>query len=824
MGIKYNVEGMSCAACSAAVERAVKKVDGVVNCSVNLLTNSMEVDGTATEAAIVAAVVAAGYNAEPLNNSDSAESGVRDVDKKSKSFEFRLISSLILLMLLMYISMGHIMWKFPLPQILASNPIAIALIEMLLTLAVMIINKKFFISGTKGLLHGAPNMDTLVAMGSLAAFGYSTYLLFKISSCQILGDISSAHHILHNLYYESAAMILTLITVGKMLEHLSKGKATNAIKGLINLAPKTATLLIDGQEVLVQARDVKVDDIFVVRPGETFAVDGEIINGSAVVDESALTGESIPVEKTVGDKVYSATVNHTGYAVCRATGVGEQTILSQIVEMVNNATASKAPIAKAADKISGVFVPVVIAIAVISVIIFLALGKPVGFSIARGISVLVISCPCALGLATPVAIMVGSTVGAKNGILYKTAEILEITGRAKTVVLDKTGTITTGKPEVTDIIPVDGVDAAYLLKCAASLEKLSEHPISKAILDRAEADMTDLFSCTDFVAVPGNGLKGEINGDIFFGGNEAFIRNSVGNIPDDLVFSASNIAVNGRTPVFFAKSDKVLGMIAVADTIKEDSVSAISELKALGLDVVMLTGDNKITAEAVASAVGVNRVISEVLPDGKEQAVSKLMESGTVVMVGDGINDAPALTRADCGIAIGNGTDIAIDAADVVLVNGRLSDVATSIRLSRATLRNIHQNLFWAFLYNAVCIPIAAGVLLPLGIQLNPMFAAAAMSLSSLCVVSNSLRLFRFKANKTVNNEEVNIMELVLKVEGMMCPHCEARVKQCVENVAPGLIAVADHKTATVKITYDGEIDVQAVKDAIIAQGYKVIE
>ncbi len=823
MSIKYKITGMSCATCSAAVEKAVKKVSGVENCTVNLLTNSMEVSGTASSDSVISAVISAGYGASLFdektnntNNGDNSDSASHNIFLK------RLISSSIILLVLMYVSMGHVMWGFPLPSALAENPMAIALIELLLTVAVMIINNKFFTNGTKSLLRGSPNMDTLVSMGSFAAFSYSTYLLFEMSSKLIAGELEAAFHLLHNMYFESAAMILTLITVGKMLEHISKGKATSAIEGLINLAPKTAILLIDDKEVTVLAKDVKVGDVFIIKPGQTFAVDGEIISGSAVVDESSLTGESVPVEKGVGDKVYSATVNHTGYAVCKATGVGEQTVLSQIIEMVNNATASKAPIAKAADKISGVFVPIVIAIAVIAFILWVILDKPLGFAIARGISVLVISCPCALGLATPVAIMVGSTVGAKNGILYKTAQILEVTGRAKTVILDKTGTITKGSPEVTDIFPSKSVDADYLLKIAASLEKHSEHPISKAIIQRADAEKIELLSCENFAAIPGKGLTAEINGQLVFGGNRDYISEAVGQLSGDLLEAADRLASQGKTPVYFALDRIVLGIIAVADAVKDDSALAIETIKSLGIDVVMLTGDNKMTADAVGGLVGVNEVIAEVLPSGKEEAVRKFKKNGKVIMVGDGINDAPALTQADCGIAIGTGTDIAIDAADVVLMNSKLTDVATAIRLSRATLRNIHQNLFWAFVYNSVCIPIAAGVLIPLGIELSPMLGAAAMSLSSFCVVSNSLRLFRFKGRN--NKKQVNIMELVLKVEGMMCPHCEARVMQCVESLAPGMIAIADHKTATVKVTYDGAIDEKAVKDAITAQGYKVIE
>ncbi len=845
---QYTVTGMSCAACSARVEKAVSKVEGVTACSVSLLTNSMGVEGTAGAAEIIAAVEAAGYGAELKGKAvegqrSSIGEGARTssdalaglTDKETPILKRRLIVSIGFLAVLMYFSMGHSMWGWPLPEVLEQNPVAIALVQLLLTIAVMVINQKFFVSGFKGLVHRAPNMDTLVALGSAAAFGYSTVVLFLMTDAQVRGDSQLAMHYLHELYFESAAMILTLITVGKMLEARSKGKTTDALKGLMKLAPETAVIIKDGAEVQVPIEQVKKGDIFVVRPGENIPVDGIVLEGSSAVNEAALTGESIPVDKASGDMVSAATLNQSGYLRCEATRVGEDTTLSKIIQMVSDAAATKAPIAKVADRVSGVFVPAVITIAVITIVVWLIAGESIGFALARGISVLVISCPCALGLATPVAIMVGNGVGAKNGILFKTAVSLEETGKTQIVVLDKTGTITSGEPKVTDILPQEGFSENELLELAYVLEARSEHPLAKAILQEAKSRGLTAKQVTDFQALPGNGLKGMLEGKVLCGGNHTFINSQVV-IPAAVRIQSQLLAEAGKTPLFFAYDGKLCGVIAVADTMKEDSVQAVKELQGMGIQVVMLTGDNERTAKAIGAQVGVDQVIAGVLPEGKESVIRKLKEQGKVAMVGDGINDAPALARADMGIAIGAGTDVAIDAADVVLMKSSLPDVPAAIRLSRATLRNIHQNLFWAFFYNSIGIPLAAGVFIPvLGWQLNPMFGAAAMSLSSFCVVSNALRLNWFKLydaskdgkvkkNKKNKEKEQKSMEKTMKIEGMMCGHCEARVKKVLEALDAVEAAVVSHQAGTAVVTLKAEISNEELKKVIEDQDYKVLD
>ncbi len=836
---QYNVTGMSCAACSARVEKAVSAVPGVDACSVSLLTNSMGVEGTADARSIIAAVEAAGYGASEKGAEKSNVSADEDAlaDRETPVLKRRLLASLGFLLLLMYISMGHMMWGFPLPRFLDGNHVAMGLAQMLLAVIVMVINQKFFVSGFKGLLHRAPNMDTLVALGSGASFVYSTYALFRMTGAQIEGGSDAAMVWMHEFYFESAAMILTLITVGKMLEARSKGKTTDALKGLMKIAPKTATLVINGQEKNVPIETVKKGDVFVVRPGENIPVDGVVLEGSSAVDESALTGESIPVDKAPGDMVSAATVNQVGFIRCEATRVGEDTTLSQIIRMVSDAAATKAPIAKIADKVSGVFVPVVITIALVTTAVWLLLGKEIGFALARGISVLVISCPCALGLATPVAIMVGNGVGAKQGILFKTAAALEETGRIDTVVLDKTGTITAGKPKVTDLIPAEGTDETTLLKAAAALEAKSEHPLAVAVMEYAGEKGIIPEEVKDFTALPGNGLTAKLGGRELIGGSGSFMKKRV-KISRTLLEKSDSLAEQGKTPLFFAHDGKLLGIIAVADVLKPDSAQAIRELKNLGIEVLMLTGDNERTANAIGREAGVDTVIAGVLPDGKESVIREVGEFGKVAMVGDGINDAPALTRADIGIAIGAGADIAVDAADVVLMHGSLLDVAAAIRLSRATLRNIHENLFWAFFYNAVCIPVAAGAFVRAGLTLNPMLGAAAMSLSSFCVVTNALRLNLFKAHdasrdkprrnhkskpveiKTPGKEETQ-MTTTLKIEGMMCPHCEARVKKALEALDGVESAVVSHEAGTAVVT--GSADFETMKAAVEAADYKVL-
>ncbi len=836
---QYNVTGMSCAACSARVEKAVSAVPGVDACSVSLLTNSMGVEGTADAQSIIAAVEAAGYGASLKGAEKTAVSADEDAlrDRETPVLKRRLLASLGFLLVLMYISMGHMMWGWPLPRFLDGNHVAMGLAQMLLAIIVMVINQKFFVSGFKGLMHRAPNMDTLVALGSGASFVYSTYALFRMTGAQLEGGSDAAMAWMHEFYFESAAMILTLITVGKMLEARSKGKTTDALKGLMKIAPKTATLLMDGQEKTVPIETVKKGDIFVVRPGENIPVDGVVLEGSSAVDESALTGESIPVEKAPGDTVSAATVNQAGFIRCEATRVGEDTTLSQIIRMVSDAAATKAPIAKIADKVSGVFVPVVISIALITTLVWLLLGRDIGFALARGISVLVISCPCALGLATPVAIMVGNGVGAKHGILFKTAAALEETGRIDTVVLDKTGTITAGKPKVTELIPAEGTDEQELLKAAAALEEKSEHPLAAAVMEYASEKGVSPEEVQDFTALPGNGLTAKLGGKELVGGSGSFMKKRV-KIAQALLDKSDALAEQGKTPLFFAFDGKLLGIIAVADVIKPDSAQAIRELKNLGLRVLMLTGDNERTANAIGREAGVDTVIAGVLPDGKGNVVHDLKEFGKVAMVGDGINDAPALTRADIGIAIGAGADIAVDAADVVLMHGSLLDVAAAIRLSRATLRNIHENLFWAFFYNAVCIPVAAGAFVWAGLTLNPMLGAAAMSLSSFCVVTNALRLNLFnphdasrdKPRKNLQSKPIEIqkpvkeestMTTTLKIEGMMCPHCEARVKKALEALDGVESAVVSHEAGTAVVT--GSADFETMKAAVEAQDYKVL-
>ena len=854
---QYTVTGMSCAACSARVEKAVSKVDGVTSCSVSLLTNSMGVEGSATDAQIVEAVEQAGYGASPkgtatesendkANNSLEQLKAAQDalVDRETPKLRNRLIASLIFLVVLMYFSMGHMMWGWPLPEFFNGNHVAMGLLQLLLTVAVMVINQKFFISGFKGLIHGAPNMDTLVALGSVASFGYSVYALFAMTAAQVKGDMDAVMSYMHEFYFESAAMILALITVGKMLEAHSKGKTTDALKSLMQLAPKTATVVRDGVEQEISVDAVKKGDIFVVRPGENIPVDGEIIDGTTAVNESALTGESIPVDKQPKDAVSAATVNQSGFIKCRATRVGEDTTLSQIIQMVSDAAATKAPIAKIADRVSGVFVPAVITIAIITIIAWLIAGETVGFALARGISVLVISCPCALGLATPVAIMVGNGKGAKSGILFKTAASLEATGRTQIVALDKTGTITSGEPKVTDIVPDEtffeetGNNAGKLLAIAASVEAKSEHPLAKAIMERAKTDEIAVAEVTDFSAVVGNGLTAILAGKMIKAGNLAFVSKFV-KVSDDMRVKAVEFSKEGKTPLFFAADDRLCGIIAVADTIKEDSPEAVRQLKNMGIRVVMLTGDNEQTANAIGKQAGVDEVIAGVLPDGKEAVIRKLKKQGRVAMVGDGINDAPALTRADMGIAIGAGSDVAIDAADVVLMKSRLIDVPAAVRLSRATLTNIHENLFWAFFYNVIGIPLAAGLWYPLlGWKLNPMFGAAAMSLSSFCVVTNALRLNlcrvydpkhdrkatpdRKNKTKKPNESEEKSMTKTMNIEGMMCGHCEARVKKALEALDAVSEAVVSHESGTAVVTLSSDISDEKLKETVEAEDYKV--
>ena len=852
---QYNVTGMSCAACSARVEKAVKKVPGVTSCSVSLLTNSMGVEGTASPAAILSAVQEAGYGASPKNASASKAADTSAdldalADRETPKLKRRLIASLGFLLVLMYFSMGHMMWGWPLPHWFDGNHVAMGLVQLLLAGIVMVINQKFFINGFKGLIHGAPNMDTLVALGSMASFVWSTYALFAMTRAQVDGNDELVMHYMMEFYFESAAMILTLITVGKMLEARSKGKTTDALKSLMKLAPKTATLVRDGAEVTVAIADVQKGDVFVVRPGENIPVDGVVLEGTSAVNESALTGESIPVDKAVGDKVSAATTNQSGFLRCEATRVGEDTTLAQIIKMVSDAAATKAPIAKIADTVSGFFVPAVISIAVVTTIVWLLLGHELGYALARGISVLVISCPCALGLATPVAIMVGNGLGAKNGILFKTAASLEAAGRTQIVALDKTGTITEGAPRVTDLLPAEGVSETELLTLAAALESRSEHPLAKAVLADAETKAITPPEVTDFAALPGNGLAAKLDGMDIYAGNAAFIQTKL-TLPAALAQQAEKLASEGKTPLFFGGAGRLLGVIAVADTIKEDSPEAIRQLQNMGIRVVMPTGDNQRTADAIGRQAGVDEVIAGVLPDGKEAVIRQLQASGKVAMVGDGINDAPALTRADTGIAIGAGTDVAIDAADVVLMNSKLSDVPAAIRLSRATLRNIHENLFWAFIYNIIGIPLAAGLFIPFGLTLNPMFGAAAMSLSSFCVVSNALRLNLFDLHSTrhdhktaspaaapvqsaaENNKksdaeapevktEDHTMKKTLKVEGMMCGHCEARVKKALEALPEVDEAVVSHEAGTAIVTLNAEVADDVLKNAVEAQDYKV--
>lgn len=839
---QYIVTGMSCAACSSRVEKAVSKVPGVTSCSVSLLTNSMGVEGTASEQEITKAVADAGYGASKKGEgaaktqSSSASAGEDMLkDRTTPALKKRLIASLGFLIVLMYFSMGHMMWGWPVPGFMKDNHVMMGLLQMLLTIAVMVINQKFFISGFKGMIHRAPNMDTLVALGSGASFVYSTYALFAMTDAQMRGDMDAVMSYMHDFYFESAAMILALITVGKMLEARSKGKTTDALKGLMKLAPKTAVVIRGEKEVQVSIEQVQKGDCFVVKPGENIPVDGEVIEGNSAVNESALTGESIPVDKAVGDKVSAATVNQSGYLKCRATRVGEDTTLSQIIQMVSDAAATKAPIAKIADRVSGVFVPTVITIAVITIIVWLIAGQSIGFALSRGIAVLVISCPCALGLATPVAIMVGNGMGARNGIMFKTAVSLEETGKMQIVALDKTGTITSGEPKVTDIIPAAGVTEDTLLKYAYALENKSEHPLARAILEKAKEENAGIEEVTGFQALPGNGLTAILDGHTLYGGNHTFISSKV-SVDGDIQKKAEKLAEAGKTPLFFGNEDRLLGVIAVADVIKEDSPQAIKELQNMGIHVVMLTGDNERTAKAIGQQAGVDEVIAGVLPEGKEQVIRKLKEKGKVAMVGDGINDAPALTRADMGIAIGAGTDVAIDAADVVLMKSRLSDVPAAIRMSRATLRNIHENLFWAFFYNIIGIPLAAGVWYPLfGWKLNPMFGAAAMSLSSFCVVSNALRLNLFKMydaskdkklkakkEKKRSKKEDKTMKKIMHIEGMMCGHCEAAVKKALEALPQVDEAVVSHEAGKAELTLNAEIADDVLKKTVEDKDYTV--
>lgn len=840
--IQYIVTGMSCAACSARVEKAVSKVPGVTSCSVSLLTNSMGVEGTATEQEIIKAVKDAGYGASKKGEGAAKAQPAQALagedmlkDRETPVLKRRLIASVGFLIVLMYFSMGHMMWGWPVPGFMKDNHVMMGLLQMLLTITVMVINQKFFISGFKGLIHRAPNMDTLVALGSGASFVYSTYALFAMTDAQMHGDMDAVMSYMHDFYFESAAMILALITVGKMLEARSKGKTTDALKGLMKLAPKTAVVIRGEKEVQVSIEQVQKEDCFVVKPGENIPVDGEVIEGNSAVNESALTGESIPVDKAVGDKVSAATVNQSGYLKCRATRVGEDTTLSQIIQMVSDAAATKAPIAKIADRVSGVFVPMVITIAVLTIIVWLIAGQSIGFALSRGIAVLVISCPCALGLATPVAIMVGNGMGARNGIMFKTAVSLEETGKMQIVALDKTGTITSGEPKVTDIIPAAGVTEDTLLKCAYALENKSEHPLARAILENAKEENAGIEEVTGFQALPGNGLTARLDGHTLYGGNHTFISSKV-SVDGDMQKKAEKLAEAGKTPLFFGNEDRLLGVIAVADVIKEDSPQAIKELQNMGIYVVMLTGDNERTAKAIGQQAGVDEVIAGVLPEGKEQVICKLKEKGKVAMVGDGINDAPALTRADMGIAIGAGTDVAIDAADVVLMKSRLSDVPAAIRMSRATLRNIHENLFWAFFYNIIGIPLAAGVWYPLfGWKLNPMFGAAAMSLSSFCVVSNALRLNLFKMydaskdkklkakkEKKRSKKEDKTMKKIMHIEGMMCGHCESAVKKALEALPQVDEAVVSHEAGTAELTLNAEIADDVLKKTVEDKDYTV--
>lgn len=841
---QYNVTGMSCAACSARVEKAVSKVEGVTSCSVSLLTNSMGVKGTASPDAIIDAVTKAGYGAS-LKGGDTAQTASPDKsaleDHDTPVLKKRLIASVGFLAVLMYVSMGHMMWNWPLPSFFNGNHIAMGLVQMLLTIIIMVINRKFFVSGFQSLLHRSPNMDTLVALGSGAAFVYSTYALFAMTDAQVKGNMDAVMNYMHEFYFESAAMILTLITVGKMLEAHSKGKTTDALKGLMDLSPKTAVLLRSGKEVTVPIEQVHKGDQFVVRPGESIPVDGVILEGASAVNESALTGESIPVDKAAGDSVSAATINQSGFLRCEATRVGEDTTLSQIIRMVSDAAATKAPIAKIADKVSGIFVPAVIAIAIVTIAVWLLVGQTVGYALARGISVLVISCPCALGLATPVAIMVGNGVGAKHGILFKTAVSLEEAGKVQIVALDKTGTITCGEPKVTDILPAENVTEQELLTLALALEQKSEHPLAKAILQYGEEQQLTASAVSDFQALPGNGLTGVLNGSKLCGGNYQCVA-AVAAVPDEMQHQARTLAESGKTPLFFSRDNQLLGIIAVADVLKEESPEAIRQLQHMGIQVVMLTGDNEQTAKAIGKQAGVDHVIAGVLPDGKEAVIRKLAAQGKVAMVGDGINDAPALTRADIGIAIGAGTDVAIDAADIVLMKSRLTDVPAAIRLSRAALRNIHENLFWAFIYNIIGIPLAAGVWIPLfGWKLNPMFGAAAMSLSSFCVVTNALRLNLFQLNRSDRDKKLKNavaaiqleqqsakssddsgMQVTLHIKGMMCGHCEATVKKCLEAFPEVDEAIVSHTEGTAVVKLNAPADLAALKKAVTEQGYQV--
>ncbi len=835
---QYTVTGMSCAACSARVEKAVSGVKGVSSCSVSLLTNSMGVEGTASAEDIIAAVRAAGYDASPKDRQESSARKTADEDalrdRETPVLKKRLIASLGFLIVLMYVSMGHMMWGWPLPSFFDNNHVAMGLVQMLLTIIVMVINQKFFISGFKSLWHRAPNMDALVALGATAAFGYSTFALFAMTDAQVKGDAAAVMSYMHEFYFESAAMILALITLGKMLEARSKGKTTDALKSLMKLAPKTATVERNGAEMTVPIEQVAKDDVFLVRPGESIPVDGVVIDGSSAVDESTLTGESIPVDKAAGSQVSAGTMNRSGFIRCKATRVGEDTTLSQIIRMVSDAAATKAPIAKVADKVSGVFVPTVITIAAITVAAWLIAGQTVGFALARGISVLVISCPCALGLATPVAIMVGNGMGAKNGILFKTAVSLEETGKAQIVALDKTGTITRGEPRVTDLIPADGVSETELLSAAYALEKKSEHPLARAITQRAEQERLTAFEIESFEALPGNGLTASFDGAELLGGSFKFISGQIA-VSDETAKRAEHLSEEGKTPLLFARGGALIGIIAVADVIKDDSPQAIEQMRNMGIHVVMLTGDNERTAKAIGAKAGVDEVIAGVLPDGKESVIRRLKEKGKVIMVGDGVNDAPALTSADIGIAIGAGADVAIDAADVVLMKSRLSDVPAAIRLSRATLRNIHENLFWAFIYNIIGIPLAAGVFISvLGWQLNPMFAAAAMSFSSFSVVTNALRLNLFKMHdpsrdhkirkklKTTSEKETKQMEKTIKIDGMMCNHCEMHVKKALEALDGVKSAEVSHTAGTAVVTLEKAVADSALKQAIVDQGYTV--
>lgn len=828
---KFNVTGMSCAACSSRVEKAVSKVNGVKSVSVSLLTNSMGVEGSASDESIIAAVEKAGYGASVAGGEKKQSAENEQLkDKDTPVLMHRLIASVGFLAVLMYISMGHMMLGWPLPNFFTDNHIAMGLVQLLLCVIIMVINQKFFINGFKGLIHRSPNMDTLVALGSGASFVYSVYALFAMTDAQVKGNADLVMSYMHEFYFESAAMILTLITVGKMLEAHSKGKTTNALKALLNLAPKKATLLIDGKETEVTVDKVKKGDVFVVRPGESIPVDAEITDGSTAVDESALTGESIPVDKTVGDSVSAGTINKSGFIKCSATAVGEDTALSQIIKMVSDAAATKAPVAKIADKVSGVFVPVVIVIAVVTIAVWLLCGQTVGYALARGISVLVISCPCALGLATPVAIMVGNGMGARKGILFKTASSLEAAGKIQIAVLDKTGTITKGEPKVTDVIPF-GISENELLQYAYSIETKSEHPLAKAVIAKAQEIGLVPYEITDFKAESGNGLSGEYNGEKIIGGSKKYISSLI-NISNDISSRADSLSEEGKTPLFFMKGDKLLGIIAVADVIKDESPQAVKELQNMGIKVVMLTGDNERTAKTVGKLAGVDEVIAGVLPDGKEKVVADLKKQGKVLMVGDGINDAPALTRADIGMAIGSGTDIAIDAADVVLMKSKLTDVPVAVRLSRKTLRNIHENLFWAFIYNVIGIPLAAGVWIPLlGWQLNPMFGAAAMSLSSFCVVTNALRLNFFDITnpkkdrkiKQKSKKDDNAMTKTMKIDGMMCSHCEGRVKQCLEGLSQVSAADVSHEKGTAVVTLSADVSNDVLTKTVEDQGYKVI-